>query len=80
MTRSEPGNSALHEFPTADGMIRDLADEIIARLDAGVAARGTASFVASGGTTPGPLFDALTARAVGPRVRYLIRRALGSAD
>ncbi len=43
-------------------MFRDLADDIIARLGSGVAARGAASFVASGGTTPGTLFDTLAER------------------
>jgi 6-phosphogluconolactonase len=43
-------------------MIRDLADEIIANLEAGVDARRAASFVVSGGTTPGPLFDTLARR------------------
>ena len=62
MNRSEPENATLRRFPTAAEMYRDLADDIVARLDAGVAARRTASFVASGGTTPGDLFDILAER------------------
>ena len=60
MTSSE--TRMLRRFPTADEMFRDLSSGVVARLDAGVAARGAASLVASGGTTPGPLFDALAAR------------------
>jgi len=60
MNKIEP--KTLQKFATADEMIRDLADEIVACLEAGVQARGAASFVASGGTTPGPLFDALAGR------------------
>ena len=41
-------------------MVAVLADEIVARLDAGVAANGVASFAVSGGTTPGILFDRLS--------------------
>jgi 6-phosphogluconolactonase len=52
----------LRRFPDAADMYRDLADDIVARLTAGVAARGAASFVASGGTTPGDLFDILAER------------------
>jgi 6-phosphogluconolactonase len=62
MNNLETGNAMLRKFATADEMIRDLADEIVASLDAGVDAHSAASFVASGGTTPGPLFDALTER------------------
>lgn len=52
----------LRTFATADEMIGNLADEIVAGLMAGVDARGAASFVVSGGTTPGPLFDTLAER------------------
>ena len=37
-----------------------LAREIAVRLGDGVAARGAASLVATGGSTPGPLYDALS--------------------
>jgi 6-phosphogluconolactonase len=50
-------------FPNADDMIHTLADEIVTRVDAGVASRGAASLVVSGGTTPAPLFDLLSTRA-----------------
>lgn len=43
-------------------MMQALADEIVSRLVAGVAARGAASMVASGGTTPGELYDILAER------------------
>ena len=43
-------------------MFAALADAIVARLGAGVAAHGAASFVASGGTTPGDLYDVLAQR------------------
>ncbi|HEY7976545.1 MAG TPA: 6-phosphogluconolactonase [Rhizomicrobium sp.] len=52
----------LREFPDADGMIANLADEIVRRLSAAVRDRGRASFVVSGGTTPGALFDVLCER------------------
>jgi 6-phosphogluconolactonase len=51
------------EFQNAETMIRALADEIVSRLYEGVASRGAASLVVSGGTTPGALFDELSARA-----------------
>ena len=52
----------LRRFDTADAMIAVLADEIVTRLKAGVASNGQSSFVVSGGTTPGALFDVLSAR------------------
>src|ERR1700694_3797369 len=39
-----------------------LALEITVRLSDAVASRGRASLVATGGTTPGPLYDALSAQ------------------
>jgi 6-phosphogluconolactonase len=62
MNRPEPQDATLRKFSTADEMIRDLADVIVASLEAGIDAHGAASFVASGGTTPGPLFDILAER------------------
>jgi 6-phosphogluconolactonase len=62
MNKPEPQNATLRRFPTAAEMFRDLANDIVARLKAGVAARGAASFVASGGTTPGDLYDTLSER------------------
>src|SRR5579862_6284412 len=52
----------LHSFPNADDMVRALADEIVSRLTESVSSRGAASLAVSGGTTPGILFDALSAR------------------
>jgi 6-phosphogluconolactonase len=52
----------LRKFDTAEDMFRTLADAIVAQLKAGVAARGSASLVASGGTTPGALYDILSQR------------------
>jgi 6-phosphogluconolactonase len=49
-------------FRNSDDLLGVLADEIIARLSDGVTRNGTASFVASGGTTPGALFDVLATR------------------
>ncbi|HEY4263982.1 MAG TPA: 6-phosphogluconolactonase [Micropepsaceae bacterium] len=52
----------LCEFPDAGSMIANLADNIVRRLSAAVQDRGRASFVVSGGTTPGALFDVLSTR------------------
>jgi 6-phosphogluconolactonase len=52
----------LRTFDTAEAMFRTLADEIVARLKQGVAERGVASFIGSGGTTPGALYDILAQR------------------
>jgi 6-phosphogluconolactonase len=49
-------------FPDAAGLAERLADDIARRLALGVAERGRASLVVSGGSTPGPLFDALGGR------------------
>jgi 6-phosphogluconolactonase len=50
-------------FRNLDDLLTVLADEIVTRLAAGVKRNGAASFVASGGTTPGALFDVLAKRA-----------------
>ena len=52
----------LRKFGTAEEMFPALADEIVARLKQGVAERGAASLVCSGGTTPGALYDILSQR------------------
>ena len=49
-------------FRNLDDLLTVLADEIVARLSDGVRKNGKASFVASGGTTPGALFDVLAGR------------------
>jgi 6-phosphogluconolactonase len=46
-------------FRNAEDMYDVLAREIAERLATGIARRGAASLVLSGGTTPGPLFDVL---------------------
>jgi 6-phosphogluconolactonase len=63
MNRAEPTDPLLQRFPDAAAMMQALADEIVSRLVAGVTARGAASLVASGGTTPGELYDILAERA-----------------
>jgi 6-phosphogluconolactonase len=55
---------AFRDFRNADELYATLAAEIAARLTAGVARSGRAGFVASGGTTPGALYDLLAAREV----------------
>jgi 6-phosphogluconolactonase len=62
MNSPELHDPLLHEFETEPEMFKALADEIAARLSAAVEQRGQASFIASGGTTPGALFDVLSAR------------------
>jgi 6-phosphogluconolactonase len=49
-------------FRNLDDLLTVLADEIVTRLSDGVKRNGRASFVASGGTTPGALFDVLAKR------------------
>jgi 6-phosphogluconolactonase len=48
-------------FDDKASLFAALAMEITVRLTDAVAARGRASLVATGGTTPGPLYDALSA-------------------
>jgi 6-phosphogluconolactonase len=48
-------------FDDRESLFAALAMEITVRLNDAVAARGRASLVATGGTTPGPLYDALSA-------------------
>ena len=48
-------------FEVREDRTAALAREIAARLAQGVAARGSASLVATGGSTPAPLYDALAA-------------------
>lgn len=53
-------NPTFLRFDTADAMNHALAAEIASRLTAGVSRNGQASLVASGGTTPGDLYDVLS--------------------
>jgi len=46
-------------YPNMGEMLPALAQTIAGRLDAAVRARGVASMVVTGGTTPGPLYDLL---------------------
>jgi 6-phosphogluconolactonase len=46
-------------FRRPEDLYAGLATEVAARLATGIARNGRASLVASGGTTPGPLYDAL---------------------
>jgi 6-phosphogluconolactonase len=62
MNNPELHDPLLHEFETEPLMFKALADEIAARLSAGVERRGRASLIASGGTTPGALYDELSTR------------------
>ena len=50
----------LKRFETFDALTAMLADGIAERLTAATHERGRASFVASGGSTPGPLYDRLS--------------------
>jgi 6-phosphogluconolactonase len=59
MTASD---DVLHSFSDSDEMVAALAGEIVSRLRAGILARSSASLVVSGGSTPGALFDSLSAR------------------
>jgi len=51
---------ALHRCDTFDALTGAVSDRIAERLSAAVRERGRASFVASGGSTPGPLYDRLS--------------------
>lgn len=51
--------SSFREFRKAEEMFTVLANDVASRLAAGVARNGRASLVASGGTTPGAVFDRL---------------------
>ncbi len=55
-------DAALRRFPNTDEMFDTLSVEIVSRLTDGVAKNGKASFVTSGGTTPGGLYDLLSTR------------------
>lgn len=46
--------------PSRDELVRALAADIAQRLADAVAARGQAGMIATGGSTPGPLYDALS--------------------
>jgi 6-phosphogluconolactonase len=48
-----------HRFPDSQALVSALAGEIRVDLEEAIAARGTASFIVSGGSTPVPLFRQL---------------------
>jgi 6-phosphogluconolactonase len=52
----------LRRFQTQDALFADLADNISERLIQAVDARGAASLIVPGGSTPGKLFDILATR------------------
>lgn len=54
----------MREFPTAEALAEQLADEIAGALSEAIATRGTALLALSGGSTPKWLFDALSDRAI----------------
>ncbi|MGA2550227.1 MAG: 6-phosphogluconolactonase [Burkholderiaceae bacterium] len=49
-----------HRFDSATTMVRSLCDYVVRELGQGLAERGRASLVVSGGRTPAALFDALS--------------------
>lgn len=51
----------LIEYPDRDMMMIDLANQMAGELNAALMTKGTASLAVPGGTTPGPIFDALCA-------------------
>lgn len=51
----------LIEYPDRDMMMIDLANQMAGELNMAVMSNGTASLAVPGGTTPGPVFDALCA-------------------
>lgn len=51
---------SLFRHDDRDAMVETLAAKIAARLEAGIAARGAASFAVSGGSTPAPLYERLS--------------------
>src|SRR5580700_1993639 len=55
---------AVHRHPDIDTLSRDLAAQIAANLNAGIAARGLASLVVSGGRSPVKFFEQLRIQAV----------------
>ena len=61
MNRSAAFEPSVIRFDNAESMVAALAKKIVADLADGVRRKDAASFVASGGTTPGLLFDALAA-------------------
>lgn len=51
----------LETYPSPAALAHEAADAIVAGLAAGIAARGSASLVATGGRSPAPVYDLLSA-------------------
>src|SRR4051812_33807004 len=51
----------LHRYPDAVTLTADLARKVVGLLAGAVAAKGEASLVCAGGTTPGELYEAMSA-------------------
>lgn len=51
----------LFEYPDREMMMIDLANQLAGELNAALMSHGHASFAVPGGTTPGPVFDTLSA-------------------
>lgn len=51
----------LETFPSPAALAREAADAVVAGLAAGLAARGSATLVATGGRSPAPVYDLLSA-------------------
>lgn len=60
MTESPSHNVREHRFETSEALVDDLRRRIADTLTQAVREIGAASLVVSGGSTPGPLFDALS--------------------
>ena len=51
----------LREYPDRDMMMIDLADQLAGEINAALMTHDRVSFAVPGGTTPGPVFDTLSA-------------------
>lgn len=56
--------ATVSRFDTLDAAADAAAEALAVALEAGLAARGLASLVATGGSTPGPVYDRLSRRAL----------------
>lgn len=55
------GREMLETFSSPEALAREATDAILAALASGIAARGTASLVGTGGRSPAPVYDLLSA-------------------
>jgi 6-phosphogluconolactonase len=58
-------NPTLHRFEDPERLADALSERLVDRLRAGIAARGTATLIVSGGRTPLPLFERLAVTDLG---------------